>query len=143
MNYLSFQASGVRTIAFHPDGRTLFCGLDDSLKVCVISTPEFRPKKIVVSTTSSRKINLIVVISFTLTCKVYSWEPIIRHDAVDMGWSTMGDICIHEDKLLGCSYFQNSVGVWVADITVLYALLLSYSILLDWFLSSCNHLDQG
>lgn len=28
-----FQATGVRAIAFHPDGRTLFCGLEDSLKV--------------------------------------------------------------------------------------------------------------
>ena len=35
-----------------------------------------------------------------------------------MGWSILGDICIHEGKLLGCSYYRNSVGVWVADISV-------------------------
>lgn len=29
------QATGVRSIKFHPDGRTLFCGLDDSLKVFI------------------------------------------------------------------------------------------------------------
>nr|GFB49927.1 katanin p80 WD40 repeat-containing subunit B1 homolog isoform X2 [Tanacetum cinerariifolium] len=62
------------------DGRTLFCGLDSSLKV-------------------------------------YSWEPVVCHDALDMGWSTLGDLCIDDGKLLGCSYYQNSVAVWVADTT--------------------------
>ena len=50
--------------------------------------------------------------------QVYSWEPVICHDAVDMGWTTLGDLCIHDGKLLGCSYYRNSVGVWVADISV-------------------------
>ncbi|CAH1415853.1 unnamed protein product [Lactuca virosa] len=58
------EETGVRSVAFHPDGRTLFCGLDNSLKV-------------------------------------YSWEPIISHDAVDIGWSTLGDLCIDDGKLLG------------------------------------------
>ncbi|KAI3498821.1 hypothetical protein L1887_34607 [Cichorium endivia] len=49
--------------------------------------------------------------------KVYSWEPIICHDAVDIGWSTLGDLCVNDGKLLGCSYFQNSIGVWAADIS--------------------------
>ncbi|XP_059659418.1 katanin p80 WD40 repeat-containing subunit B1 homolog KTN80.2 isoform X2 [Cornus florida] len=51
--------------------------------------------------------------------KVYSWEPVICHDSVDMGWSTLGDLCIHDGKLLGCSYYRNSVGVWVADISLI------------------------
>ncbi|XP_012091536.1 katanin p80 WD40 repeat-containing subunit B1 homolog KTN80.1 isoform X2 [Jatropha curcas] len=72
------EATGVRAITFHPDGRTLFCGLDDCLKV-------------------------------------YSWEPIICHDAVDIGWSTLSDLCIHEEKLLGCSYYRNSVAVWLIE----------------------------
>ncbi|XP_015576201.2 katanin p80 WD40 repeat-containing subunit B1 homolog KTN80.1 isoform X1 [Ricinus communis] len=76
------EATGVRAISFHPDGRTLFCGLDDSLKV-------------------------------------YSWEPVICHDSVDIGWSTLGDLCIHEEKLLGCSYYRNSVAVWVADVSLI------------------------
>lgn len=74
------EATAVHSITFHPDGRTLFSGMDDSLKV-------------------------------------YSWEPVVRHDSVDMGWSTLGDLCIREGKLMGCSYYQNSVGVWVADIS--------------------------
>lgn len=34
-NFLAAQATGVRSIKFHPDGRTLFCGLDDCLKVLI------------------------------------------------------------------------------------------------------------
>ncbi|XP_054802300.1 katanin p80 WD40 repeat-containing subunit B1 homolog KTN80.2 isoform X2 [Prosopis cineraria] len=51
--------------------------------------------------------------------KVYSWEPVICHDAVDMGWTSLGDLCIHDGKLLGCSYYRNSIGVWVADISLI------------------------
>ncbi|KAL0363358.1 UNVERIFIED_CONTAM: Katanin p80 WD40 repeat-containing subunit B1 [Sesamum calycinum] len=76
------KATGVRAITFHPDGRTLFCGLDDALKV-------------------------------------YSWEPVICHDSVDMGWSTLGDLCIHDGKLLGGAYYENSVAVWVADVSLI------------------------
>ncbi|CAA7020803.1 unnamed protein product [Microthlaspi erraticum] len=76
------EATGVRAITFHPDGRTLFCGLEDGLKV-------------------------------------YSWEPVICRDGVDMGWSTLGDICINEGKFIGCSYYRNSVGIWVSDISQL------------------------
>lgn len=50
--------------------------------------------------------------------QVFSWEPVICHDTVDMGWTTLDDICIHDGKLLGCSHYRNSVGVWVADISV-------------------------
>ncbi|XP_048612083.1 katanin p80 WD40 repeat-containing subunit B1 homolog KTN80.2-like [Brassica napus] len=34
-----------------------------------------------------------------------------------MGWSTLGDLCISEGKFMGCSYYQNSVGIWVSDIS--------------------------
>ncbi|KAL2484041.1 Transducin/WD40 repeat-like superfamily protein [Forsythia ovata] len=76
------EATGVRSVTFLPDGRTLFCALDDSLKV-------------------------------------YSWEPVICRDSVDMGWSTIGDLCIHDGKLLGGAYYENSVAVWVADIALI------------------------
>jgi katanin p80 WD40 repeat-containing subunit B1 len=35
------EATGVRSIKFHPDGRTLFCGLDDSLKVLIFFVMSF------------------------------------------------------------------------------------------------------
>ncbi|CAN6453442.1 unnamed protein product [Victoria cruziana] len=74
------EASGIRSMVFNPDGRTLFCGLHESLKVL-------------------------------------SWEPVRCHDVVDMGWSKLADLSIHDGKLLGCSFNQSCVGVWVADIS--------------------------
>ncbi|KAM7274571.1 hypothetical protein ACFE04_016437 [Oxalis oulophora] len=74
------ETSGVRCLTFNPDGRTLLCGLHESLKVC-------------------------------------SWEPIRCHDSVDVGWSKLSDLNVHEGKLLGCSYNQSCVGVWVVDIS--------------------------
>ena len=44
-----------------------------------------------------------------------------------MGWSTLGDQCINDGKLLACSYYSNSIGVWVADISVLLSFLVTYS----------------
>ncbi|KAF6990151.1 hypothetical protein CFC21_007386 [Triticum aestivum] len=74
-------------MVFHPDGKTLFCGLEESLKV-------------------------------------FSWEPVRCHDAVDMRWNNLADLSIYEGKLLGCSYHERRVGVWVADISLIepYAL---------------------
>ncbi|KAG9137363.1 hypothetical protein Leryth_017702 [Lithospermum erythrorhizon] len=74
------ETSGVQCMAFNPDGKTLMCGLHESLKVV-------------------------------------SWEPIQCHDSVDVGWSKLSDLNIHEGKLLGCSYNQSCVGVWVVDIS--------------------------
>ena len=38
---------------------------------------------------------------------------------MDVGWSRLSDMNVHEGKLLGCSYNQNCVGVWVVDLSVL------------------------
>ncbi|KAK4361070.1 hypothetical protein RND71_020022 [Anisodus tanguticus] len=51
--------------------------------------------------------------------KAYSWEPVMCHDSVEMGWSTLSDLCIHDGKLVGGAYYQNYVGVWVADISLI------------------------
>ncbi|KAJ6767459.1 KATANIN P80 SUBUNIT [Salix koriyanagi] len=54
----------------------------------------------------------------TLLCGLFfSWEPIRCHDAVDVGWSRLSDLNVHEGKLIGCSYNQSCVGVWVVDIS--------------------------
>ncbi|XP_008802561.2 katanin p80 WD40 repeat-containing subunit B1 homolog KTN80.4-like isoform X1 [Phoenix dactylifera] len=74
------ETTGVRSMTFNPDGRTLLCGLHESLKV-------------------------------------FSWEPVRCHDAVDVGWSRLSDLNTHEGKLLGCSYNQSCVGVWVVDLS--------------------------
>ncbi|AQK47262.1 Katanin p80 WD40 repeat-containing subunit B1-like protein [Zea mays] len=74
------ETTGVRSMTFNPDGRTLLCGLHESLKV-------------------------------------FSWEPIRCHDTVDVGWSRLADLNVHEGKLLGCSFNQSCVGIWVVDLT--------------------------
>nr|AFN42836.1 katanin-like protein [Marsilea vestita] len=48
--------------------------------------------------------------------KVFSWEPLRCHDVVDVGWSKLADLNIHEGKLLGCSFNQSCVGIWVVDL---------------------------
>ncbi|KAG1347142.1 putative protein STRUBBELIG-RECEPTOR FAMILY 3-like [Cocos nucifera] len=48
---------------------------------------------------------------FDVTFKIFSWEPIRCHDVVDMGWSTLADLSIHDGKLLGCSYHGSHVGL--------------------------------
>lgn len=64
--------------------------------------------------------------------QVYSWEPVVCHDAVDMGWSTLGDLCIQDGKLLGGSYYQNFVGVWVTDISVIpFTLMKCYQLVIS------------
>ncbi|GJN19754.1 hypothetical protein PR202_gb07063 [Eleusine coracana subsp. coracana] len=72
-------ANVVRSMKFNSDGKTLFCGLHERLKVL-------------------------------------SWEPIVCHDVVDVGWSTLADLTVDEGKLLGCSYNQNCIGVWVVNL---------------------------
>lgn len=49
-----------------------------------------------------------------------------------MGWSTLGDLCINDGKLLGCSFYRNSVGIWVADVSVFsFDLSLSHCIIVS------------
>jgi katanin p80 WD40 repeat-containing subunit B1 len=50
--------------------------------------------------------------------QIFSWEPLRCHDVVEVGWHKLADLCIHEGKLLGCSYNQSCVGVWVVDLLV-------------------------
>ncbi|CAN1325386.1 Katanin p80 WD40 repeat-containing subunit B1 homolog KTN80.4 [Linum perenne] len=58
-----------------------------------------------------------ILCGFHESLKVFSWEPIRCHDTVDVGWSRLSDLHVNEGKLLGCSYNQSCVGVWVVDIS--------------------------
>lgn len=56
--------------------------------------------------------------SATQDClKVWTWEPVIMHDYVDMGWSKLTDVCLRDDKLMGVTLNQSFVGIWVADLS--------------------------
>ncbi|XP_052140737.1 katanin p80 WD40 repeat-containing subunit B1 homolog KTN80.2-like isoform X1 [Oryza glaberrima] len=100
------EATGVRSTVFHPDGKTLFCGLDQSLKV-------------------------------------FSWEPVRCHDVVDMGWSNLADLSIYEGKLLGCSYHECRVGVWVADISLIGPYALGVLPKANFFAELVHSLDDN
>ena len=61
-----------------------------------------------------------------------------------MGWSTLGDMCINENKFVGCSYYRNSVGIWVSDISVLITLVHKFfgKMVLEHFETVCAYLLQ-
>jgi katanin p80 WD40 repeat-containing subunit B1 len=55
--------------------------------------------------------------SATQDClKVWTWEPVLLHDYVDMQWSKLHDMCLRDDKLMGVTLNQSFVGVWVVDL---------------------------
>ncbi|GLT33504.1 hypothetical protein SLA2020_080860 [Shorea laevis] len=117
-----FHEGHIRSIDFHPLEFLLATGsADRTVKFWDLETFELigsaRPEATGVRTITFHPDGRTLFCGSDEALKVYSWEPVVCHDSVDIGWSTLGDLCIHEGKLLGCSYYQNSVGVWVADIS--------------------------
>ena len=49
--------------------------------------------------------------------KVWKWEPNRCCDTVDVSWSKLADLSMHEGKLLGGSIHNSFVGIWVVDLT--------------------------
>ncbi|TYH01854.1 hypothetical protein ES288_A09G092800v1 [Gossypium darwinii] len=121
LNEFKFHEGHIRSINFHPLEFLLATGSADrtvkfwdleTFELIGSSKPEAKGARSVTFHPDGK----------TLFCgsddgfKVYSWEPIVCHNSADMGWLTLGDLCINKGKLLGCSYYRNSVGVWIADI---------------------------
>ncbi|KHG01969.1 hypothetical protein F383_21214 [Gossypium arboreum] len=121
LNEFKFHEGHIRSINFHPLEFLLATGSADrtvkfwdleTFELIGSSKPEAKGARSVTFHPDGK----------TLFCgsddgfKVYSWEPIVCHNSADMGWSALGDLCINKGKLLGCSYYRNSVGVWIADI---------------------------
>ena len=48
--------------------------------------------------------------------KVWKWEPGRCCDTVDVSWTKLADLSMHENKLLGGSIHNSFVGVWVVDL---------------------------
>ncbi|XP_048335425.1 katanin p80 WD40 repeat-containing subunit B1 homolog KTN80.2 isoform X2 [Ziziphus jujuba] len=119
-----FHEGHIRSIDFHPLEFLLATGsADRTVKFWDLETFELigsaRPEPTGVRAIAFHPDGRTLFSGLDESLKVYSWEPVICHDSVDMGWSTLGDLCIHDGKLLGCSYYRNSVGVWVADISLI------------------------
>ncbi|XP_065827403.1 katanin p80 WD40 repeat-containing subunit B1-like isoform X2 [Oscarella lobularis] len=51
--------------------------------------------------------------------KLYSWEPSVCLDAVPVGWMKVSDMAISKEQLIGASFYQTNVAVWVVDLTKL------------------------
>ncbi|KAG6696697.1 hypothetical protein I3843_09G156000 [Carya illinoinensis] len=119
-----FHEGHIRSIDFHPLEFLLATGsADGTVKFWDLESFELigstRPEAMGVRSIAFHPDGRTMFSGVEDSLKVYSWEPVICHDAVDMGWSTLGDLCIHDGKLLACSYHQNSVGVWAADISLI------------------------
>ncbi|XP_024004100.1 LOW QUALITY PROTEIN: katanin p80 WD40 repeat-containing subunit B1 homolog [Eutrema salsugineum] len=117
-----FHEGPIRSLDFHPLEFLLATGsADRTVKFWDLETFELigstRPEATGVRSMKFHPDGRTLFCGLDDGLKVYSWEPVVCHDSVDMGWSTLGDLCISEGKLLGCSYYQNSVGIWVSDIS--------------------------
>ncbi|KAG4384280.1 hypothetical protein GLYMA_13G244300v4 [Glycine max] len=119
-----FHEGHIRSIDFHPLEFLLATGsADRTVKFWDLETFELigsaRPEATGVRSIAFHPDGRALFTGHEDGLKVYSWEPVICHDTIDMGWTTLGDLCIHDGKLLGCSFYRNSVGVWVADISLI------------------------
>ncbi|KAK8960307.1 hypothetical protein KSP40_PGU013290 [Platanthera guangdongensis] len=124
----------IRSIEFHPHEFLLATGsADRTVKFWDLETFEligsFGPEATGIRSMIFHPDGKTLFCALDEVLKVLSWEPIRCHDTVKMGWSSLADLIIYEGKLLGCSFHQSSVGVWIADISVIligpYAIGLS------------------
>ncbi|KAL6206934.1 hypothetical protein ACLB2K_024179 [Fragaria x ananassa] len=119
-----FHEGHIRSIDFHPLEFLLATGsADRTVKFWDLETFELigstRPEPTGVRSIAFHPDGRTIFSGLDDRLKVYSWEPVISHDSVEMGWSRLADLCIHDGKLLGCSYYRNSIGVWVADVSLI------------------------
>ncbi|KAI7734049.1 hypothetical protein M8C21_015029 [Ambrosia artemisiifolia] len=124
LHEFKFHEGHIRSMDFHPLEFLLATGSSDkTVKFWDLETFELigstRPEATGVRSVTFHPDGRTLFCGSDGSLKVYSWEPVICHDALDMGWSTLGDLCIDDGKLLGCSYYQNSVAVWVADTSLI------------------------
>ncbi|KAI4312146.1 hypothetical protein MLD38_036989 [Melastoma candidum] len=119
-----FHENHIRSIDFHPLEFLMATGsADKTVKYWDLETFELigssRPEGSGVRAIAFNPDGRTLFCGFDDNLKVYSWEPVICHDTVDMGWSSLGELCIHEGKIVGCSHYRNSVSVWAADTSLI------------------------
>nr|VDC64190.1 unnamed protein product [Brassica rapa] len=124
LHEFKFHDGPIRSLDFHPLEFLLATGsADRTVKFWDLETFELigstRPEATGVRSIAFHPDGRTLFCGLDDSLKVYSWEPVICRDSVEMGWSTLGDLCINENKFVGCSYYRNSVGIWVSDISKL------------------------
>ncbi|CAN8311979.1 unnamed protein product [Cochlearia groenlandica] len=124
LHEFKFHEGPIRSLDFHPLEFLLATGsADKTVKFYDLETFELigstRPEATGVRSITFHPDGRTLFCGLDDGLKVYSWEPVICQDGVDMGWSTLGDSCINEEKFIGCSYYRNSVRIWMSDISQL------------------------
>ncbi|XP_076896396.1 katanin p80 WD40 repeat-containing subunit B1 homolog KTN80.1-like [Bidens hawaiensis] len=122
LHEFKFHEGHIRSMDFHPLEFLLATGSSDkTVKFWDLETFELIgstwPEATGVQSITFHPDGRTLFCGLDSSLKVFSWQPVVCHDAVDLEWSTLGDICINDGKLLGCSYYQNSVGIWAADVS--------------------------
>lgn len=117
---LKLHEGHIRSIDFHPMELLMATGsADKTVKFWDLETFELigssRPESAGVRSIAFHPEGKTLFSGLDDCLKVYSWEPVVCHDTVDLGWSTLRDLCIQDGKVLGGSYHQNSVGIWLTD----------------------------
>ncbi|KAL9974462.1 hypothetical protein ACROYT_G011496 [Oculina patagonica] len=59
--------------------------------------------------------------------RVYGWEPVRCYDSFSLAWGKVADIAISSSQLIGASYNQTNVSVWVVDLEHLENLIAKYN----------------
>lgn len=59
--------------------------------------------------------------------RVYGWEPVRCYDSFSLGWGKVADIAVSSNQLIGASYHQTNVSVWVVDLEHLENLIAKYN----------------
>lgn len=59
--------------------------------------------------------------------RVYGWEPVRCYDSFSLAWGKVSDIAISSSQLIGASFNQTNVSVWVVDLGHLEDLIAKYN----------------
>lgn len=59
--------------------------------------------------------------------RVYGWEPVRCYDSFSLAWGKVADIAISSSQLIGASFNQTNVSVWVVDLGHLENLIAKYN----------------
>ncbi|CAA6658430.1 unnamed protein product [Spirodela intermedia] len=99
------HTGAIQSINFHPHEFLLATGsADRTVKFWDLETFELigsaGPEMTGVRSTIFHPDGKALFCGLDETLKVFSWEPLRCHDAVDMRWSILGDLSIYEGKLL-------------------------------------------
>lgn len=115
------HTSGVSCLQFHPCEFLLATGSSDktvkfwdleTFDLVSTTNPEAKPiRKIVYDPKGDALFS-----GAEDSLRVYGWEPARVYDSLCMFWGKVADMTVQANQLIGASYQQTNVAVWVVDI---------------------------